>query len=125
MRLLVDTHILIWMMEDNRRLNSKARQVIAAAAEIFVSSASIWEIAIKMRVGKLQIDLERLIPRMALAGLAELSVTNAHALATAQLPMLHRDPFDRLLVAQAQAETMRLLTADPRLMRYSELVISV
>ncbi|HZB88054.1 MAG TPA: type II toxin-antitoxin system VapC family toxin [Terracidiphilus sp.] len=125
MRLLLDTHILIWLMEDNPRLSVRARDELAGAREILVSSASLWEIAIKVRVGKLNVDMERLIARMDLAGAVELTVTHAHALATMRLPMLHRDPFDRLLVAQAQAETMRLLTADPRLTAYSELVIAV
>ncbi len=117
--------MLIWMMENNPRLNARARRAIDEAAELFVSSASIWEIAIKTQVKKLEVNLERLVLQMSVAGVAELAVTHAHALATAQLPLLHRDPFDRLLVAQAQAETMRLLTADPRLAAYSELVIAV
>jgi len=125
MRLLVDTHILIWMLMDDSRLNSKARQTIAGATGILVSSASIWEIAIKVRVGKLRIDLARLISRMALTGIDELTVTNTHALATAQLPMLHRDPFDRMLVAQAMTESAELLTADVRLAPYSDLVVLV
>ena len=122
MRLLLDTHVIIWLMEDDSRLNAEARKLIASAQDVFASSASIWEIAIKARLGKLRIDVERLILRLAQAGIGELHVTNGHAVATGRLPLLHRDPFDRLLVAQAISEPMRLLTSDAQLAAYSELV---
>lgn len=125
MRLLLDTHVLIWFMEDDSLLTAKARSSISAAEHLFVSSASVWEIAIKARIGKLRIDVERLVLRMAEAGIGELAVTNHHATATAKLPLLHNDPFDRLLVAQAITEPMRMLTADAHLKAYSDLVILV
>jgi PIN domain nuclease of toxin-antitoxin system len=124
-RLLLDTHVIIWLMEDDSRLNAEARKLIASTQDVFASSASIWEIAIKTRLGKLRIDGERLILRLAQAGIGELHVTNSHAVATGRLPLLHRDPFDRLLVAQAISETMRLLTSDAQLVAYSELVTVV
>jgi PIN domain nuclease of toxin-antitoxin system len=85
----------------------------------------VWEIAIKTRLGKLRIDAERMLDRLVQAGIGELRVSNLHALAAGKLPLLHRDPFDRLLVAQAMTETMRLLTADAQLAAYSELVILI
>lgn len=123
MRLLLDTHVLIWLMEDDGRLTAQARELIAGAEDVFVSSASIWEIAIKTQLGKLKIDVERLILRMAESGIDELAMTSSHAVMTGKLPLLHRDPFDRLLVAQAICEPMRLLTADAKLKAYSELVV--
>jgi PIN domain nuclease of toxin-antitoxin system len=125
MRLLLDTNILIWLMDGDSRLNREAHKLIVNAESVFASSASMWEIAIKVRLGKLRTDTERMLDRLAQAGIGELQVSNLHALATGKLPLIHHDPFDRLLVAQAIAETMRLLTADAQLAAYSELVIHV
>ena len=123
MRLLLDSHILIWLMEDDARLTAEMRAFIAGATEVFASTASIWELAIKASVGKLHLDVERLAGLLDAAGIGELPITRQHAIAMASLPPLHRDPFDRLLVAQAMSEPMRLLTADPQLAAYSELVM--
>ena len=125
MRLLLDTNILIWLLDGDSRLNSGARNLIVNAQAAFASSASIWEIAIKTRLGKLRIDTERMLDRLVLAGIGELPVSNLHAMATGKLPLIHNDPFDRLLVAQAIVEPLRLLTADSRLPAYSELVILI
>jgi PIN domain nuclease of toxin-antitoxin system len=92
------------------------------ASEVVVSSASICEIAIKIPIGKLKVNLDSLLLRLGQAGLIELSVTARHASACAKLPLHHRDPFDRLFVAQAISEGMRLLTADTQLRAYSDLV---
>ena len=125
MRLLLDTHILLWLMDGDARLNGGARNLILNAQEVFASTASIWEIAIKARQGKLKIDPERLLAMLAKAGIGELPVSNPHAVATGKLPLIHLDPFDRLLIAQAITETMQLLTADAKLSGYSHLVIQV
>jgi PIN domain nuclease of toxin-antitoxin system len=125
MRLLLDTHILVWLLEGDSRLTSGARNLIVNAEAAFASSASIWEIAIKTRLGKLRIDTERMLDKLAQAGIDELPVSNLHAVATGKLPLIHHDPFDRLLIAQAITEPMRLLTADARLSAYSELVILI
>lgn len=122
MRLILDTNALLWLMAGNPRLNSKARALIDSASEVFVSSASIWEISIKHRNGKIEEDPEEIVERIEEAGLHELPVLMRHAVAAGKLPLLHRDPFDRLLVAQAITEPMRLLTADAQLTAYSELV---
>jgi len=125
LRLLLDTHALIWLMEEDSRLNDKARAVIASAEEVYVSAASIWEIAIKTRLGKMKADPEELLELMQRAGVRELPVSARHAVATKVLPLLHGDPFDRLLVAQAITESMRLLTADAQLSAYSDLVVAI
>ena len=125
MRLLLDTHILIWFMANNPRLSPQARSLIVNASAVYVSSASIWEIAIKWRIGKIEEDPEIIVEKMEPAGLIELQVANRHAVASARLPRLHRDPFDRLLIAQAITEPLHLLTADPHLAAYSELVIPI
>lgn len=125
MRILLDTHILVWLMEGNPQLKPRSRALIESAEEIFASSASVWEIAIKAPLGKIKTDPEMLASLLEQAGIVELPVTNKHALAVCKLPLLHRDPFDRLLVAQAIAEPMRLLTADAKLAAYSHLVITV
>lgn len=125
MRLLLDTHVFLWLIGGSPQLRMKARTTIAQAERVYVSAATIWEMAIKVRLGKLEADVDRAIAEIALNGFEELPVYARHARLVAQLPAIHGDPFDRLLVAQAQAETMRLLTSDPRLMKYSELVIPV
>ena len=112
MRLLLDTHVLLWLMEEDPRLRHSAQVPDCGCSEVYVSSASIWEIAIKWRLGKIEEDPQTVLDQLDAAGLRELQVTNRHAVATGRLPLLHNDPFDRLLVAQAIAEPMRLLTAD-------------
>lgn len=123
MKLLLDTHILLWLLKDSPRLGPDARFWITQADEVYVSSASIWEIAIKACLGKLQVDAEKLTMEMKSLGLLELPVKNIHAAAVQNLPHYHRDPFDRLLIAQSIVEPMRLLTSDSRLTQYSELVL--
>jgi PIN domain nuclease of toxin-antitoxin system len=124
-RLLLDTHVFLWLLSDDPRLRMKARATIAQAERVYVSAVTVWEIVIKVRLGKLNADIDKAIAEIAANGFEELPVYARHARLVAQLPTIHGDPFDRLLVAQAQAETMRLLTADPRLAAYSELVIAV
>jgi PIN domain nuclease of toxin-antitoxin system len=121
-RLLLDTHIFLWAVTDSRRLSADARSTISAADEVYVSAASIWEAAIKAGLGKIQGDMTELAESIAASGFLELPVTALHAASVARLPQHHRDPFDRLLIAQALAEPLVLLTADPSLLQYSELV---
>lgn len=122
MRLLLDTHVFLWCVTDDRQLGKAARATIAGANEIYVSSASIWEATIKKSLGKLDVDLEALVRAIAGSGFIELPITARHAAAVARLPEVHRDPFDRILVAQAMTEPLRLLTGDTLLKRYSDLV---
>lgn len=125
MRLLLDTHIFIWLLDDDARLSDAAWSKIEKANEVYVSSASLWEAAIKYQLGKLRIEPEKLVDAIAASGFLELPVSFHHALALRHLPALHRDPFDRLLVAQAISEPMNLLTADTMLQQYSTLIFPV
>ncbi|CAM2161444.1 Type II toxin-antitoxin system VapC family toxin [Paraburkholderia sacchari] len=125
MRLLIDTHVFLWAMSGDKQLTKKAEAIMLSAETVFVSAASIWEIAIKSGIGKLDADVNELVARMEEAGFRELPVTAAHAAAVRDLPDIHRDPFDRLLVAQAITEPLRLLTDDDTVGKYSELVITI
>jgi PIN domain nuclease of toxin-antitoxin system len=122
MRLLLDTHIFVWAATGSRRLKARAREQIAAADEVFVSSASIWEIAIKSRIGKIDGDVDAFVAAIEPSGFVELPVRASHAAATALLPPHHNDPFDRLLLAQAQVEPLRLVTVDRALRAYGPFV---
>ena len=127
-RLLLDTHLLLWWLKDDPRLPvTVLERVQAPGAEVFVSQASLWEMAIKASIGRLQVDLpelERLVP---LQGFRWLPIRNEHLLAVAQLESdgVHRDPFDRLLVCQSRVEPMLLLTVDSQLRRYGATVIVI
>src|ERR1039457_4632959 len=122
MRLLLDTYVFLWCVKDDKRLTKAARVLLASAAEIYVSSASIWEAAIKAKLGKLAVNGDALVSSIADSGFLELPVTAKHAAAVIRLPDVHNDPFDRLLIAQAIMEPLRFLTADDALAQYSDLV---
>ena len=122
MRALLDTHLFLWSVTDSPRLSAEARSSILAADEVYVSAVSIWEVAIEAGLGKIQGDVRRLAEAIGGSGFVELPVTALHAATVAELPPRHRDPFDRLLVAQAMTEPLILLTADPALLEYSDLV---
>ncbi|MBZ9766651.1 MULTISPECIES: type II toxin-antitoxin system VapC family toxin [unclassified Mesorhizobium] len=115
---LADTHIILWSISDDRRLSEQHRAILNSEAMVFASAASVWEIAIKRSIGKLQApdDLPGLLPRMRFQPLA---VTLQHAHAVGDLPPHHGDPFDRLLIAQAQVENLTILTSDSHFARYS------
>jgi PIN domain nuclease of toxin-antitoxin system len=125
MRLLLDTQIFCWWFYAPERLSNQALERMHGAEETFVSSASIWEVASKVRLGKIKADPKELSHQIAPHGFLELPVCSRHALLVADLPLLHTDPFDRLLIAQAISEPLNLLTADPQLKQYSHLVIQV
>jgi len=118
LKLLLDTHVLLWAVSDPTRLAPRALAMIDAAEETFVSSVSLWELAIKVAQGKIALDLPRLHEQSLDGGYRLLPVTAVHALAVGGLPLLHRDPFDRMLIAQAVSEPMHLLTRDAMLARY-------
>ena len=123
MRLLLDTHIFLWAVAGSRLLKPAARRAIQAADQVYVSAASIWEVAIKAPLGKIKADPDELVAAIEASGFVELPVRAAHAAGVARLPLHHQDPFDRLLVAQAIAEPLKLLTADATLARYSNIVM--
>lgn len=125
MRLLLDTHVFLWVVAAAPRLKPATRQLIEGADAVYVSAASIWEVAIKVRLGKLQADPDDLADAIDRSGFVELPVRAAHAAGVATLAPHHNDPFDRLLIAQALAEPLRLVTADQALARYSDVVMVV
>lgn len=121
MRLLLDTHLLLWAVASSKRLPREARELLEDEShEVYFSAVSIWEIAIKssLRRKDFRIDLAPFLVALPQMGLVELPVTAAHAAGVAQLPFIHRDPFDRLLIAQSIAEPLTLLTNDKILDRY-------
>ncbi len=121
MSILLDTHVLLWVASSSQRLRPEVRgQIEDGSTQIFFSAASIWEVAIKSGLRRADFSVD---PRLLRRGLlersyTELAVTGAHAAAVDLLPPIHRDPFDRLLVAQAQMEALTLLTADVQVARY-------
>ncbi len=122
MRLLLDTQVYLWFLADSPKLSRKARAAIQEADDVYVSAASIWEASIKIGNGRLQAEPAGLVAGIEASGFAELPVLARHGALVARLPGHHRDPFDRLLLAQAMHEPMRLLTADAALRKYSDLV---
>jgi len=125
MRILLDTHILLWVLGDRRRLHPETLNVIEDEEHIVLfSAASIWEIAIKSALGggDFGVRPSEIADAALEAGFVELPIRAHTASLVADLPLLHRDPFDRVLVAQAMAEPARLYTADDQLAAYSELV---
>ncbi|MCP9915146.1 type II toxin-antitoxin system VapC family toxin [Cyanobium sp. ATX 6F1] len=118
---LLDTHVLLWWLSGDARL-SRAREAQIRAARALVSAASVWEVAIKHQLGKLPVSPQQLIEAIASAGFDLLAIEASHAAATALLPTLHQDPFDRLLLAQAKALKLTLLTADRQLVAYGRRV---
>lgn len=126
MRILLDTHIYIWWLADDRRLPKEAdAKIIDKDNEIYVSAASIWEISIKAALGQIQVDPTEIVESIHACGFQELPITSRHAIETGKLPPHHRDPFDRLLVAQSRVEPMYLLTHDQQLAIYGETILTV
>jgi PIN domain nuclease of toxin-antitoxin system len=121
MRLLLDTHLLLWVISQSSRLSPQARQLIGDPNnELVFSAASLWEVAIKVGRGRDDFQVDARLLRRALLdnGYRELAITGEHAVAAGGLPPLHKDPFDRMLVAQSVVEGVTLLTADPRVAQY-------
>ena len=131
MNLLLDTHVALWAVTGHKRLSVRARALIVDPVNsISVSVVSLWEIAIKHALGRqsetaIALSAREAAEAFALAGYSILSVSPSHALAVEDLPAHHTDPFDRLLVAQALSEPMRLLTHDAQVARYSDTIILV
>ena len=117
MKLLLDTHVFLWWRADDRRLGRSARVAIAEAAVVFVSAATAWEAGIKAALGRLRYP-DTIESGVEASGFEKLPITLAHAEHAARLPPHHTDPFDRLLVAQAELEGLTLLTHDERLATY-------
>ncbi len=122
MRVLLDTHIFLWLQTEPERLGEHLPLIEDRRNHLLVSAASSWEIAIKQARGRLALPEppERYVPeRLRAIGAEGLAIQHSHALAVASLPPLHRDPFDRMLVAQAQLLELPILTADPQIAQYA------
>ncbi|MBE9008527.1 type II toxin-antitoxin system VapC family toxin [Fortiea sp. LEGE XX443] len=122
MRALLDTHTFIWWVIDDNRLSSTARDIIADPGNnLFFSAASVWEIVIKVRLGKLNLPEppETYIPsRLSINRFESLPIQMNHALQVVHLPALHQDPFDRIIIAQSQVEKMPIITVDNKITQY-------
>lgn len=117
MSLLLDTHVVLWWLMDSDELETQTKDIIDTEAEVYVSAATVWEIAIKVALGKIS-GPDNLLELVTGSGLTELPVRARHAIEAAGLPMVHRDPFDRMLVGQARCEGLTLLSRDPWVHRY-------
>jgi len=127
-KLLLDTHILLWSAGQPDKLSESARALLTSPENsLFFSAASIWEIVIKLGLGRedFKVDPHRLRKMLVVHGYTELPVTAEHALKVDTLPPLHRDPFDRLLLAQARTEGMLFLTNDAAVVKYQESILGV
>jgi PIN domain nuclease of toxin-antitoxin system len=124
-RLLLDTSVVLWLLDDSPRLGRNARRVIDAASIRYVSAVSIWEIGMIVLRGKLAVDMSALGSSLEQAEIEVLPLTGEHALRAYDIAASHPDPFDRMLLAQAISEPLHLLTADTRLASYSELAILI
>ena len=118
MRLLLDTNVLLWTLAGDPRVEHLQARIVDDDNEVYVSAASFWEVAIKAGIGKLDVDVAQLREAARDSGYLELPVLGAHTEHLAGLPAIHKDPFDRMLVAQANAEPMRLLTSVQLLAQY-------
>ncbi|WP_260295513.1 type II toxin-antitoxin system VapC family toxin [Sedimenticola hydrogenitrophicus] len=125
MSYLLDSHVLLWWLEDSPRIGSATRKILANPdVRILVSAASVWEIGIKQALGKLHAP-ESVVDLLHEEGFEELAISGKHAEAAARLPPLHRDPFDRLLVAQARLENLTLITHDRAIEAYDVAMLMI
>lgn len=122
--MLLDTHVVLWWLADDAALADEVKDQLDHEPDVYASAATIWEVAIKQAIGKLPepAGLPELIRD---SGFAELPISAQHAMAAARLPLIHRDPFDRILVAQAQDENFTLVTRDSRCQKYDVAVLPV
>ena len=127
MKVLLDTHAFLWWITDDPKLSMRVRGIISEGEnEIFVSAATGWEIAIKSQIGRLKLPDEPqrfILEQLKINGMKSLPIEMRHALHVSTLPTYHQDPFDRLLVAQAQMEELPILSADPEIRKYEVTII--
>ncbi len=122
MKLLLDTHTFLWSVGDDPRLSATARQNISDPSnDLFVSIASLWEATVKITIGKMRVpgdSIDYLLPRATQTGVTTLPILSMHLQQLQKLPMLHRDPFDRILIAQSMVEKMVVVSVDSQLRQY-------
>jgi PIN domain nuclease of toxin-antitoxin system len=123
-RLLLDTHVVLWWLADDPTLSDDAKTMLDEELEVYLSPVTIWEVAIKQAMGKLDGPAET--PELVWdSEFADLPIKPRHAMVAGRLPLIHRDPFDRMLVAQAQCEGLTLVTRDAHIQRYDVPVLAV
>lgn len=128
MNLLLDTHVALWAITDSPKLPKKAREMIESSkSSVWISAATVWEIAIKHSLGRgdMPVSSQDALRYFRESGYRFLPVEPEHAVAVEDLPVHHADPFDRILVAQALVEPMRLITHDPMVARYNDTIIEI
>jgi PIN domain nuclease of toxin-antitoxin system len=119
--LLLDTHVVLWWLADDPSLSDEIKTRLDHEPDVYVSAATVWEVATKQAIGKLEpADLPE---RIRGSGFRELPIGSEHAIAAGRLPLIHRDPFDRMLVAQARCEDLTLVTRDSRCRQYDVAVL--
>jgi PIN domain nuclease of toxin-antitoxin system len=121
--LLLDTHVVLWWLTDDRTLSDDVKTMLDHEPDVYVSPATIWEVTIKRAIGKLQAPAD-LPEQIRDSGFRELPITTRHAIAAGRLPLVHRDPFDRMLVAQARCEELTLVTRDADIQKYDVSVLA-
>lgn len=124
MSLLLDTHVVLWWLTDDANLSEEMKSRLDGDPDVWVSAATVWEIAIKQSIGKI-LEPAHLPETVANSGFRQLPISFDHAVAAGRLPAVHRDPFDRMLVAQARSEGLSLVTRDPQIQRYDVAVLAV
>ncbi|MBA3489282.1 MAG: type II toxin-antitoxin system VapC family toxin [Longispora sp.] len=117
MRLLLDTHVVLWWLTDDPTLSDEIKALLDHEPDAYVSTATIWEVAIKQSIGKLESPTD-LLERILHAGFTTLAISGEHAITAGRLPPIHRDPFDRMLIAQARHEDLTLVTRDAAIQKY-------
>jgi PIN domain nuclease of toxin-antitoxin system len=123
MSLLLDTHVVLWWLTDDPTLADDVKTMLDHEPDIYVSPVTIWEVTIKQAIGKLQAPTD-LPEQIRDSGFRELPIVARHAIAAGRLPPVHRDPFDRMLVAQAQCEALTLVTRDAEIQKYDVTVLA-
>jgi PIN domain nuclease of toxin-antitoxin system len=122
--LLLDTHVVLWWLSDDPTLAEDIKKRLDIEPDVYVSSATVWEVAIKQAIGKL-IEPADLPERIRDSGFRQLPITAEHAIEAGRLPLIHRDPFDRMLVAQARRENLTMVTRDAEIQKYDVAVLAV
>jgi PIN domain nuclease of toxin-antitoxin system len=122
--LLLDTHVLLWWLTDDPTLTEEIKATLDHERDVFISSATFWEVSIKQAIGKLAAPAE-LPERIRDSGFGQLPISFEHAVQAGRLPLIHRDPFDRMLIAQAQCEDLTVMTRDPNFGKYEVAVLPV
>jgi PIN domain nuclease of toxin-antitoxin system len=121
--LLLDTHVVLWWLTDDPTLSDEIKARLDHEPDVYISSATIWEVTVKQAIGKLKEPAD-LPERIRDSGFRELPITFDHAIVAGRLPLIHRDPFDRMLVAQARCRDLTLVTRDPHVQKYEVSILA-